>query len=102
MSRPAGPLPTSQRPLIKWKMCWRPEVGSAIIFEGITEKNRGSEALPCFVFRWVLDGDTGGQWQPPRVLPLLPWRKEGSFEHPDFRETGRGWKQHAGPVLTPV
>lgn len=46
MSRPAGPLPTSQRPLIKWKMCWRPEVGSAIIFEGITEKNRGSDALP--------------------------------------------------------
>ena len=102
MSRPAGPLPTSQRPLIKWKMCWRPEVGSAIIFEGITEKNRGSEALPHFVFHWVPAGDAGGRWQPPRVSTLLPRRKEGSVEHHDFRETGRGWKQHAGPILTLV
>lgn len=102
MSRPAGPLPTSQRPLIKWKMCWRPEVGSAIIFEGITEKNRGSKALPHFVFHWVPAGDAGGRWQPPRVSTLLPRRKEGSFEHHDFRETGRGWKQHAGPILTLV
>ena len=62
MSRPAGPLPTSQRPLIKWKMCWRPEVGSAIIFEGITEKNRGSEALPCSMETQGASGSRPGSY----------------------------------------
>ena len=47
MSRPAGPLPTSQRPLIKWKMCWRPELGSAMISEGLRRRIGAARPSPA-------------------------------------------------------